>query len=478
MASILETFIILFKGDASNVKQGAAEAKKATDQLNSSLAATDKLSTSAGAGLTNLAKQYGGLVLSVLSVASAVKGITAAANYAEQLHYLSKALNVNIQDLSAWSDAVKKNGGTAEGFQATVRSMTNALAELKTKGISSVSPFFRMLGIETTDGRGNIRSFLDLLPELADAFGRIGHGASLDIGKRMGLDEGTILLLQKGRREVDTIIARQKELGVVTKQDAELAAKFNRQWEDTAHIFRSLYMTIGTTILPAFTAILKGVERVTSFLQKNSHLVTGAMIVIGGAILVFVVPPLLKAAAAALVLYAPFLLISAVVALLAAGFALLYDDIMHFMEGNNSVIGSILTKWPVVGDVIKTIIGFFNDLFAVAKIVFGFIGEGIDKIGNGFKAVKSFLGFGDNSEANIIAGQQALNIASTSPISSNVPDFRQFATNNTRSNNTQIGTITVNTQATDADGIAQVLGTSLETKLRQAQDSFADGVIA
>ena len=47
---------------------------------------------------------------------------------------------------------------------------------------------------------------LKTLPQLADAFKRLGNFRSQYYGKLFGLDEATILLLQQGRREVEAII--------------------------------------------------------------------------------------------------------------------------------------------------------------------------------------------------------------------------------------------------------------------------------
>ena len=76
----------------------------------------------------------------------------------------------------------------------------------------------------------------------------------------MGLDQATILLLQSGRGEVDKLVERQRALGVATAEDAAIAATFNDAMDDLGQVFGSLTRNVGAYLLPAFTAILKGVE--------------------------------------------------------------------------------------------------------------------------------------------------------------------------------------------------------------------------
>ena len=484
--SLLAEFFIRFTSDATGVAKGAKEAKVATDSVNNSLLSTNQLAAKAGNSFMNLAKQYGGFIAASLSVGALVKGINNAANFADHLDELSKAINVNVEDLSVWGDAVKIAGGTAESFQETTKHMAAELANFATKGTSRAAPFFRSLGIAMVDSAGKARNFFELLPELADAFQKLGKEESFGIGRKMGLDDGTIMLMQKGRVEVDAIIKRQKELGVVTKEDAEIAAKFNDQWDDMQHAFRSVFTAVGSAVLPAFTAILNIVERVALFMKKHSSFMTGIFVALGVAILTFVVPPLLSAAAAALVLYAPFLLIGAAVAALIVGFGFLWDELSNFFEGNDSYIGDLVKKWPKLGFAIFAIRDAVKGLGATFKAVFAFIKDGaqsvldfFDKILGVYEKVKGALGFGGGSASTGSAGQAALASASGNPFGALTSQSIANSTQNQSSSNSlSIGQVAVNTQATDANGIGAALGPALQTHMRQAVNSFDDGIRA
>lgn len=60
MASILETFLILFESNADEVDRGNQHAKQSTDRLNDTLRTTDKLSNLAGESFTQMIRGAAG----------------------------------------------------------------------------------------------------------------------------------------------------------------------------------------------------------------------------------------------------------------------------------------------------------------------------------------------------------------------------------------------------------------------------------
>jgi hypothetical protein len=544
--NILDTFYILFESDSREVKKGAQDAKKTTDDLNKSLKATDQVSGKVGNEFVRLVQSAGGMLAAAFSVGAIVSATMAAANYADGLGELADAIDGNVSELDVWGRAVQLSGGTAEGFQGTVKTMTAALADFATKGTSRAAPFFQDLGIKMVDAQGKARNFMDLLPEIADSFQGLSKAESFGIGQKMGLDQGTIMLLQQGRREVDIMIAKQKELGAVTEKDAAIAAKFNDQWDMTAMAFRSLFVQVSSSVLPAMTAVMEAFEKVGTFFRKHSDFITGILIALGAAVLYFVVPPLVAAGAAALVAFAPFLLMGAVIAGVATAFALLYDDVMNFVDGNDSLIGQIVEKFPIIGEIATGIkdaflamfdsvawifetmasliqisvalwamlfgaIGehvggfiseskFIQDAIEIIKLAFQLMGAVVGVIFDGMSSkVKEFIGFvkemagwvtdkisglknilgigGEVKVSGLEQGKNQLALAANSPISSQSSNSIATSSQN-RSTSVNVGTVNVQTQATDADGISKSIGSSMNDQMKRAANSFDDGVLA
>lgn len=546
--SILEKFYILFEADASNVKKGSDEAKKSVDTLQTSLNSTNASSQKLGSSFVQLMKQASGAFLAFASVGGVVAGVKSFANAADNIGKLSRSLNVNVEDLEAWGSQVKMAGGSVESFQQTAKTVTASLADFATKGTSRAAPFFKELGVRMTDAKGNARSFIDVLPEIASAFEKLGKSQSFGIGQKMGLDEGTIMLLQKGRKEVEESIKQQRELGIFNKRNTQISEDFNDQVFKTKLIFQGLFAKISELVLPVLTALGRGFESAFRFFKQNPELVEGALIAIAGILTARLLPALIRTAAASIAAFAPFYAMAAVLGIVAAAFALIYDDIQHYLAGNNSVIGELSKKWPIVGDIVRTLVAEFKlfwdvvkafgnlllDLFtdplnawdnfkkAIGKGVeeflnkfpwvkesiksigaaFGEVGEfikgiwdsiisvikgaidiilgAVDKVVGVYKKVKGFFGGGDDKTSKSVeSGKNAIALASSSPIASqSVNSIVSSSRALSKHTAVNVGEVNINTQATDAQGIATAFGQSFDQQLKQAINNFDDGVLA
>jgi hypothetical protein len=523
MQSVLESFLILFSSNADDLKKGTEQAKKSVNELNSALDASNFLSEKAADGFNNLIKKASGYLTALVSVGAVIAGVKSATNLATQLGALSSALNVNVEELSAWSDAVKKSGGSAESFQQSATALTTALAEFATKGKSRVAPFFQQLGIRMVDAQGKARSFIDVLPELAGAFEKLNKQQAYGIGQKLGLDSGTITLLQQGRRAVEDTIRRQKELGAVTKEDAEIAKKFNNQWADTAHVFRNVFMSIATNVLPVLTKFLTLVDKAFTYIKNNKELFIGGILGIASALTAYLIPAIAKLGSAMLRLSGPLLILGALIAL----GALIYEDIEMYRQGHDSLIGEIEKQYPKLAESSKIAYAawkyaweaIIEGLTMVARFMdtmFSAIEEGlkaapeawkefvdiiksawkslvdfimsnvnwliaqIDKILRAFDKVKSALTFGDKkAKVEIGSVNRIITDLNASPFNA-ISAGDVFTNTNSKSSNSisvNVGDVTIETQSTDAQGIASIFSDSLETQIKHAISNFDDGVM-
>lgn len=430
--SVLETFYLLFKSDTTDLDKGVERVTKSIKTLGSDL-------VRAGAAY--------------IAVRKVLSEVGSAMSYGIQIGQASQALQVNASALDMWGNAVKKTGGTVEGFQSSILSLAEHTG--------------------TT-----VPVALKLLPKLADAFHRMGQMQALKYGKMLGLDTPTILLLQQGRREVDAVLARQKELGTVTQQDAIAFAKFNYELSNTGHGFRSLFLDLLAGALPFIDKVLVAFQDMTIYLRKHSNLIVGALIPISVVLGVI--------AAEAVIAEWPLYALTAAFLALSAAVALAYDDFKVFQRGGDSVIGDMLKKWPFLGAVIKNVFSGIKAVFQSVKWAVGVLLDDIQAIVDaahilGGVLEKIWAKFHHTSskslEFNMRQGQEVLSNVSLSRIGLQTP---ASVLNSSRQNVNSIGiqSITINTQATDAKGISAGLTTELQRQLNQAYNTASDGRLA
>lgn len=474
MGNVLETFFIMFASNADELDKGAKQAKTTVDKLEESLAGTDKRTQALGMGLVRMAGQATAAIGALVGFGAVLHGVFTTAQMANDLLDLSNAIGVSVEDLSAWGDAVAKSGGTAADFHNDIKGIAMDMAQIQVMGKSKLLPFFRELGVSVTDSSGQVRKAMDILPELADAFHAMAPEQAIGIGQKLGLSQGTIMLLQQGRREVEAFVGKQKELGVVTTKQAEVAKRFNDVAAETGHVYRTLTMEIGAGILPAVTAFLEVVKSAVMFLVDHKDLAVGFFIALGAAVMTYAVPAFLTLAAATLPIWGPIAAGVAIVTALAAGFALLYEDVMVFARGGDSLIGRML-QWLNSFETFRTVVRALGDAFAwvadKAEKFFGWLGKINSEGGGNITATGRLVG----------RAQDEIGIASGTPLAATTsPAILTGAARGpgARSTSVQIGEVIVNTQATDAEGMAGAAAGALSQQMRQAQANFDDGVAA
>ena len=510
---LLETFYILFESDSSDVKEGADKAKKSTDDLEGSLASSGSEAQLTGKSLGSMAKVAAGALASLVAVSAIKRGIIDTAAEADALGKFSERLNENIESISAWSGAVERSGGTAQGFQSSLESLNEKIVDTAIKGTGELLPFFNQMGISIADANGRARSTLDILPELADSFQNLSAGESAGIGKRLGLDEGTVLLLQKGRGEVEKLLERQRALGVTTREQAEASAKFNDAMADTSRAFSTIGRLLVIEALPYLTDFFDIITDVIVFFKENKNIAVGFFGAIGAVIAAVYLPAILSAAAATLVAISPFLLIGAAIAGVSAAFALVYDDIMAFLSGSESVIGELSKEWPLLGEVIKNFAAGIGLAFEGLGLIFGKLTEYLfspqnavkdlielfgllvdaipsfddlaDGVGNLFNSIPGFgslFGDEDLSSAAPINGAKDFIVASASLPINNATSSSIANSNNSGGDRSVAitGDIIVTPQGGGIDdaAAAQATGDAVQGGIRRAVDNFDDGLMA
>ncbi len=396
--TILDTFFILFESDAKKLDKGLDESDQKSKKLRDDLTKTDVVAGKLGSSLMGSLAGLAGAALATVGFASLTQHILEAANAADKLDEMSERTGIAVETLSAWGDLVAKSGGSVEGFAGSIEGLNKQLAQVEVTGKSRAAPFLKELGIDLDDAANKGKTAMDFLPQLADAFEKMDPSKAQALGSRLGFDQATIMTLQQGRRAVDELLQKERELGVITEKQGKIAAEFNDQMDDTRHAFRSVWLGVSEFVIPPLTWMAKKMQDVALFFRKHSDFIVGLLIALGAAILTYAVPPLLSMAAAAITAFAPFLILGAIIAGVAVAFALLYDDVMNFIDGNDSLIGQLLEKYPVIGDIVKGLIDVVKALGEAVMWTFETMADvleiGIELWRRIINAVLEFTGLG------------------------------------------------------------------------------------
>lgn len=363
MPTLIDSLVVSLGLDSRDLSAKTPAATKQLKDIDQAAAGVEKTVKKVGAtsketasGFTELARSAG-TFLAVIGGATALKVFILdfiEANAA--LKRLSDNLGLAVQDISAWSNATEELGGSATGLQGTLDMLSKAQTQLKLTGESSLIPYFSALGISIANVAGHAKPVTDILLELADRFSQMDRPTANNMGRMMGIDQGTMNLLLQGRKELELTLRRQRESNAVTKAQAEEAQKLQTQIVRLKQGFAAFGRGLLEQALPMLEKVLGWLTELGDWIRANSEVV--------GDFLKVMAVGLGAIAIAAL----PIDLVVVGILALAAAIALLWQDYQTWKRGGDSLI-----DWAKWKPEIDAAITGMEKLAAVAQKTFGFV---------------------------------------------------------------------------------------------------------
>jgi len=378
---ILDTFFLMFEADTSKVDKGIKESDKQAKSLTETLKQTDFQADKLGNNFLALAKKGAGLLGVGLSLAAITKGVAETAASYTQLDKLAQQFRSTADAVDEFQDAGYllglSNEDTTGGLKALEATMQDTML-----GLGRAKKVYEELGIEVTDAGGKVKSTVAFMGELQEKFRGMDRGTQMRVMERLGLNPGLIKLfnadmadLQKRMADVDRATGFSMEKALKRSAEYTKANKAMGLEVKTLGLYFEKFMDVlKINAMPVFTAALQKVTEVlktlVTFVLTHQRFIEGVFVAIGAAILYFLVPAAVSGAMALWAMIAPFLLVGAIVVAVAGLFALLYDDIMNFIDGNDSLIGQILSKYPMITDVVMAMVDVVKALGGAVQWTF------------------------------------------------------------------------------------------------------------
>ncbi|MDR1367876.1 MAG: hypothetical protein LBJ76_04070 [Candidatus Accumulibacter sp.] len=476
--AVFDTFYLLFESDVSKLVKGEKEAGKSADEVKKKLTDVDKQAEKLGGKFTSLIKDAAKIAIGSLALSSLKNMTMGVAEQNAELGKQAAALRMNVGRMQEWQGAFEGAGSSAETFNA----------------------LFARIGQTTRDPEARIL-------RIADSMSRMGERQRFRYGKHLGLDAEAIALLAKGKKGIDELLKKERELGLVTQDEVKASKAFNEQMRVAGRLFGDVKNRIGMGLLPVFNWLMMKFSAFIRAVRDNKAFIAGFFAMAAAMILKLYLPAILTATKATLLWLAPYLAIAAA----AAAIALILDDITVYLQGGDSLLG----RWIAKSEKTSALVRFIKSALEGVKIVFDALtGKAqdlqlaIEGIVRTFSSLKGFTGFlkhlvgkdkiveekidpaeveAQREEArkrrqlveSAEKGQSILSQTNTLLASqtSNVVNNSR-AGNVSKSNTVNVGTVNVQTQATDSDGIAKGIGDSLQNQFSSATNQFDDGVLA
>lgn len=235
-----------------------------------------------GASLANVRTSVNSAMRPLMGLAGLAGTISLGGLYSGLREYISqtagllgasRAVGTTVEQLSALEISAHRFGIDADtlvsGFTRAGRSMNEA-ASGKNRNFAGL---MRAMGVSVRGAHGEMRNFIDILPQVADRFAATqsastrGRIAIALFGREMG--PRMIPLLAQGRAGLDRLMEEARKLGVVTQQQAEEAKAFRDAQKDVGETLDAVGRSIYATLLPAIKPFLDIVRQLLTENRKD-----------------------------------------------------------------------------------------------------------------------------------------------------------------------------------------------------------------
>lgn len=204
------------------------------------------------------AKLFAGVAASaaVVSLGNLVKRTIEAQ---DRIGKLSLRLGESTEFLSEMAFVAERSGVSVETMNMAIQRANRRLAEFAATGKGPAAEAFKQLGIDVRNADGTMKSFEQLLPELADAFQKIESEAEKTrLAFQLFDSEGVSFLqiLKGGSAEIEKLRQKARDLGLsLNKEVTDQAAAANDALTDFSASMQGLGNAVIPVILPALTSL-------------------------------------------------------------------------------------------------------------------------------------------------------------------------------------------------------------------------------
>lgn len=469
--SVASVFSFLFEtqgakkvaGELKGLTEAEKQTKKGADDLGDS---NDNLVKKN----MQLAKSVTGLISTYMGFKKILSEVFQFASGGEDLLLMANSAGVGAEQLERYGIALKNYGGGLSSAASTLSNLNQQMQDLRFGKGGAIQEAALRYGI-SVHGKNGLATGEEMLYNIARRMESLGHAEQLDLGRKLGLDPSTIALLQGGVENLTKELEKASKYSIYTPEDIENSRKFQMALRELKQSLQQVWATVSRALLPVITKIMNVVSKFFQFLSDHKGFVLGFLAAISVALGIIAIKSIIATA--------PFWLMVLAIAAIGAAIGLLVDDFMTFLEGGESCIGDLIDAftdfWEFLVGLGKAIGNFFKGIWD--SIVAGITGV-FDWILEKWNKIKKWIPFigSKNTDEQKIVQEGKFAIESTQTPLSTSPNMSYI--NGGNNNSVKIDSVVVNTQATDASGIANDIGDELSGQMSYVIPQTTGGNVA
>lgn len=319
--------------------------------------------------LKRFGRVFNGIAATYLSYKAMQGVISGFADFNTKLGLSTSLMGYNIENVSALGGALKRFGGDTQSVINSLNSLNAGLQEAKFGG-GALIDVAKRYGLNISASNGKLMSAEQLLSSLSKQLLKYDKQTRVAIASQLGLDESLTRAFSSGGVELQKLIEKQKQFGLITSKDVKISDNFNNAILDLKDSFAGVIKMFSRLILPALTKLIKLLTSFVEFMKKHKQFVVAFF----SALLIAMLPILAvlgKMAVASAVAFAPIFAIVGVI----TAIALVVEDIYYYFMGWDSVTGDLVKKFPLLAKALETIRPIFIMIKQAFSDIMDFLGD-------------------------------------------------------------------------------------------------------
>lgn len=247
MSGILDSFFFFFGTNAKQAQKDTDAFGKSVDNTQNRLNSADKSAQQLGLSFSKLALAGVAALEGFASLGKLKDGIVNAINYNAEIEKAAKLTNINARELAIWNGVVAHAGG-------------NPGSKDYLSFITKLNQQYAGLGVNQ-----RIRNVNRDLGELADrikALNDSSPGSGYAFAQRFGIGDDLYLALKNGKGALQDLINEQSRLNNTTEESSALALELKQQWQSVGTTWQSAF-TGAIPLAQIFLGIMDGLANFT-----------------------------------------------------------------------------------------------------------------------------------------------------------------------------------------------------------------------
>lgn len=448
---LLTSYSILFE------TKGAEKVRSDTKQMESSVDKAAQAAEKAGNGADKSADSFKKLTSQAIKTLAPIAGLGVLLNrtlnfasHAEEMSYLAQTTGVAVDKFQALAIAAENYGGSAEGIAGSMQGLNRDLNNMRLgKGGGGVEEATLTYGINIY-GQNGLATADELLMNVAQRFESLDSTQQVDLGQRLGLDEGTIRLLQTGVANVQKELERGSKFSLFSAEDVENSRNFQRAMRDVKLGLAQIFGVVASSLLPAFTWLGDKINPFIDYILQHQNAVKGFFLALSVIMGVLALKSAIFSGVMGVLALKSALALLPILAIIAAAVLLgvIFEDFVAWLNGEDSFFKRLFGDPEPFKQAVKNALNWVREKL-------GALWDWISGKLRGWG--KKLFGIEDDNSSKLdMADAQAKLQMTQSPWAA-IPQGSMSTSYANNNQSVRVENVTIMTQATDSQGIASSL---------------------